>query len=235
VTTPDNDTFSVASLPFKKSLILKVAPILAAVLVRFLYSTNRIVESGTEHFTTLEENSQPFLVAVWHETAFTVLPQFGKNGIHALVSGSFDGEIASRLFKYFGIYTLRGSSSKGGREALAAMVERAPTVRALGITIDGPRGPRRVAKHGISALSQRTQLPVLPIACMPTKSKRLRSWDKMCFPKPFGIYAYNIGEPIAPPESSDRACIANKSIEIQTKLNDLHAQLEAEYDIDAQL
>jgi lysophospholipid acyltransferase (LPLAT)-like uncharacterized protein len=148
---------------------------------------------------------------------------------------SFDGAIAAALLGRFGVETLRGSSSSGGRKALAEMVKRVQTMKALGMTIDGPRGPRRVAKPGMAALSQRAELPILPIASVATKSIRLRSWDRTCLPKPFGTYVYAIGEAIAPAISSDRDCINEKSLEIQARLNELQEQIESEYSIDAQL
>lgn len=226
---------STADLPIKKRLILKVVPILASGLVRALYASNRILETGTEHWEELEEKGQPFLIPIWHETIAMALPRFARGNIHALTSMSFDGAIAAALLGRFGVETLRGSSSSGGRKALAEMVKRVQTMKALGMTIDGPRGPRRVAKPGMAALSQRAELPILPIASVATKSIRLRSWDRTCLPKPFGTYVYAIGEAIAPAISSDRDCINEKSLEIQARLNELQEQIESEYSIDAQL
>ena len=235
VPDPDSTASFVANLPFKKRLLLKTLPIVASGLVRSLYATNRIVETGREHWTELEEKGQPFLFSVWHETVAVTLPRFGLKGVHALTSLSFDGAIAAALIERFGVETLRGSSSRGGRAALAEMVKRAPNIKVIALTIDGPRGPRRVAKPGMAALSQRTGLPILPIAGTATKSIRLRSWDRTCIPKPFGTYVYAIGEAVAPAESSDRDCIDAKSLELQTRLNELQEKIELEYGIDPQL
>lgn len=203
-------------------------------MVRFLYATNRVVETGREHWDALEEEGQSFLLPVWHETAAIVLPHLGKAGLHVLVSKSFDGELGTELIKRFGLEAFRGSSSRGGKEAMTAMVKDAANIKALAMAIDGPRGPRRVAKSGMAVLSQRTGFPLLPVASGATKAWRLGSWDKTNIPKPFGTYVFAIGEAIAPAESADRECIEAKTLEIQTKLNALQEGIEAEHGIDIQ-
>lgn len=232
---PDSIAADMENLPFKKRVVLRVAPAVIASYLRVVRATNRATETGAEHITDLEEQGQSYLMAIWHESVATALPRLGKAKVSALTSKSYDGALAAALIEQFGVRALRGSSSRGGREALAEMVKQADGLLAIGLTIDGPRGPRREAKPGIAALSQHTGIPVIPIASCSTRSFRLRSWDRTCIPLPFGLYVYLIGAPIAPAESSERESVREKSLEIQVALNGMHATLESEYGIDPKL
>ncbi len=227
--------FDTKNLPFKKRLILAIAPIFIAALLRLLFATNRKVYIGIEHWDALLEQKQPFLIPVWHENAPVLLPQFGQNNIHALVSQSYDGEVTTRLLARFGVDTMRGSSSKGGRQALEEMIKKAPHIQALGLAIDGPRGPRRKAKSGIAVISQHTGLPIVPIASISTRSIRVRSWDRMCIPKPFGTCIFAVGKPIAPTSDTGADAVREKTREVELALNTLQEDIEAQYGIDAQL
>ena len=179
------------------------------------------------------EQEEPILVAVWHETAVMLVPKFAAENMHALASRSRDGELGARLLKCFGVDCVRGSSSRGGSEALAEMVKVAPNVRALGITIDGPRGPRRKSKPGIVVLSQRTGYRILPVCACATKAWRANSWDRMCIPMPFGKFIYSIGDPIDPPASDSPEDIQAKILEVEEIMNTMQVSIEEQYDIDA--
>lgn len=219
-------------LKLSQKLILAFAPPILAALIRVLYFFNRESIVGENRLEALMDDDNPKLVAVWHENGLILVPKFASKNIHALASQSRDGELGARLLKYFGVECVRGSSSRGGANAINEMVKIAPNVRALGITIDGPRGPRRKSKPGIVVLALRTGFPILPVAASATKSIRVNSWDRTCIPLPFGRYVYAIGDLIPPPESSDKAAIAAKILEVEKAMNDLQESLETEFGID---
>src|SRR5690606_3081217 len=106
-------------------------------------------------------------------------------GYHTLTSYSYDGELAARAIEPFGIHAVRGSSSRGGREALEQLEAALRIGVTIGITLDGPRGPRRVSKPGVAILSGRTGVPVIPLSLGSPSGWRMRSWDRMLIPKPF--------------------------------------------------
>lgn len=233
MTSTETASFDARKLSFKKRVILFVAPILAGLLVRTLYLLNRKSTQNPDIWNDLLTDGEPFLCGVWHENFVTLLPRFGEDKIDALTSRSFDGELAARLLARFGLGSFRGSSSRGGAEALNAMVKKARNLKVLGLTIDGPRGPRRCAKPGIAILSMRTQLRVVPLAATATRCIRLKSWDRTCIPLPFGRYVYAIGDPIDPlPQGSDRDAVRAKTQEIESALNAMQAAIESEYRID---
>lgn len=168
------------------------------------------------------------IIAIWHEsTAYALYLHSGSN-FHAASSYSFDGELAARLTHQFNVECVRGSTSKGGAEVLRELEKAIKLVGCVGLTMDGPRGPRRHAQPGLAILSARTGVPVVPLAFAISKCWRLRTWDRMAVPKPFARLLYDYAPPIHPAESTARANIEAKRVEIQDSLNRLHASMEAE-------
>jgi len=126
----------------------------------------------------------------------------------------------------FGAETVRGSSSNGGSEALREMEKVLGRVAAIGITLDGPRGPRRVAKPGLAILAARTGTPIIPNAVSITRCWRTRSWDEFMIPKPFARCIYAFGTPIPPPATEHPDDIEITRAKIEHDLNALHAEVE---------
>lgn len=212
----------------KQRLQLAMLPPAIVGLLRAILFTCPRETSGQHHLDdTLAQHGHAIL-AIWHEaTAYALYLHSGSN-FHAASSYSFDGELAARLTHQFNVECVRGSTSKGGTEVLRELEKAIRLVNCVGLTMDGPRGPRRHAQPGLAILSARTGVPVVPLAFAISKSWRLRTWDRMAVPKPFAQLRYAYAEPIAPPENTDRESIDAKRIEIQESLNRLHERLEAE-------
>lgn len=123
------------------------------------------------------------IYCVWHE--YMVLPsiRFGPRNMTVLASEHGDGEIITQLIERFGITVVRGSTSRKAVSALMGML-RAGTMKHLGLTPDGPRGPRRVAQAGAVYLAWKTQLELVPVGVSFAKTWRLKSWDRFALPKP---------------------------------------------------
>ena len=113
-------------------------------------------------------------------------------------------------------------------DALSALVEAANTVPITGFTLDGPRGPRRVAKPGIAILAARTQLPIVPNAFVAERCWRLSSWDRHPIQKPFSRIICAYAPPVPPPPDDSPEAVESTRLEVETRLNGLHESLEAE-------
>ena len=113
-----------------------------------------------------------------------------------MISASRDGELISRVAGFFGYVPIRGSSSRGGKEAAQEMVAALQAGRRCAITPDGPRGPRRELKMGVVQLAKMTGSPVVPFGFAVERGWRLRSWDQFIVPKPFSKAVFVYGEPI---------------------------------------
>ena len=68
-----------------------------------------------------------------------------------------------------------------------------------GFTVDGPRGPARVAQLGAVWLAKTTGNPVLPFHLEASRHWTMKSWDRTQIPKPFATVALAIGEPLDVP------------------------------------
>lgn len=218
-------------VPFtaKQRLLLATAPPLAVGLLRCIGAANRVIERGREHFDAVVRDHGHVLLGFWHEALILAAHHHRGTGHHTLTSYSFDGEMAARLVYWNGMRALRGSSSRGGYKALKDMAKAIQQVECVGLTLDGPRGPRRVAKPGIAVLSGRSGVPVLPFALVATKTWRMRSWDRLMIPKPFGTLVAVYGEPIAPPPSLRSPDVERIRLEIERRVNQLQESIESEF------
>jgi|SRR6266540_7370912 len=157
-------------------------------LVRLLISTLRIHVTDRAGITD-EPPKQPLLCAFWHNRLF-VMPHvferyFSERSGAALTSASKDGEFVAAFLRRFGIRPIRGSSSRRGAAALIEMKRATDEGYLVGITPDGPRGPRYQLNPGVVKLAQMTGGSVLPIHVDYSRFWRLASWDGFMIPKPF--------------------------------------------------
>ncbi|MCL4217465.1 MAG: DUF374 domain-containing protein [Candidatus Hydrogenedentes bacterium] len=175
-------------------------------------------------------SGQCVLLAFWHEVLGVAAFTYRDTGFHTLTSYSFDGELAARIVNHFGLHALRGSSSRGGLRALVELQKAIKHVPAIGLTLDGPKGPPREAKPGVGILAARTKAPIIPVAFAATPCWRMRSWDRLIVPKPFGRIICAYGPPIFPdPDDDSPAAIELLRSQTESTLCTLHEELDREF------
>jgi lysophospholipid acyltransferase (LPLAT)-like uncharacterized protein len=172
-----------------RSLALVLVPFLGSLIIRFLYITNKKKFHAPDTIT-----DEPVIFACWHGELL-MLPYLYKRyrkKPHAkvLISPHFDGELISRTVKYFGLGTLAGSSDKNPARVLIQAIKTIKEGYDIGITPDGPKGPRHEVADGIIVMAQKTKTKIVLLEIKPTKFWQLNSWDKFVIPKPFGILNY---------------------------------------------
>jgi lysophospholipid acyltransferase (LPLAT)-like uncharacterized protein len=150
---------------------------------------------------------QPVAMVLWHNRLFLaaeiVRRYRGGRPAYALVSASQDGAWLTAFFSLAGLRTVRGSSSRLGREAAMALVDTLRAGHDVGITPDGPRGPCYEMKPGAVIVARRTRAPMLLIGGEFESAWRLRSWDGFYIPKPFSRVRMRC-EVIGPDQLTDR-------------------------------
>ncbi len=158
--------------------------------------------AGEEHLDQVVEGSQPVILSLWHNRAFAtsylVYTRLLKQGLDVtlLASQSRDGELATRVWKRWGIHTVRGSATRGGRQALRALHRAITRGGSSPVMIpDGPQGPIYHFKVGVAVLAQTSGAPIIPFGVAAQKFWTLRSWDRMIVPRPFTRVAVAIGAP----------------------------------------
>ena len=165
-------------------------------------------------------------MAFWHSMILMSSFPYRGNGIHVLVSRHGDGELIGRVIQHFGFFLVRGSSSKGGKEALHELVTLIRRNRDVAITPDGPRGPAEEVKPGIAQLARLTGAPVLPAAFSGSRLKILGTWDRFRIPWPFSRIVYVFGDPLYYREGEEFEHFRKR---IETALREVTAQADAYY------
>lgn len=129
--------------------------------------------------------TRPLVLAFWHSCIFPAIYAWRDLQIRVMSSDSFDGEYTGRIIRKFGFVKVRGSSSKGAVRALLGMRREIEQGWTVAFTIDGPRGPRYVAKPGPVVLARATGAPMVAFHIALEKPWVLNTWDKSMIPRPF--------------------------------------------------
>ena len=172
-------------------------------LMSWLGATLKWRTEGFEHFDAIRAAGHQPIMAFWHGRILPATYYFRNRGIIVITSENFDGEWIARIIERFGFGTARGSTSRGGRRALLQLTRDVAAGKPAGFTVDGPRGPARIAQPGAVWLSKATGHPVLPFHLEASRHWTLNSWDRTQIPKPFATVSIVIGEPFYVPADAD--------------------------------
>ena len=190
-------------------------------IIRAIGITLRWQVEGWHHFLGIQANGKPMVFAFWHGRILASTYFWRNRGIVVMTSRSRDGDFIARVIELFGYGTARGSSSRGSHRAMAEMIRYLRRGTDVAFTMDGPRGPRYVAKTGALWLSAKTGNPILPFNITPRAKWVLPSWDHYQIPKPFTRALVSIGEPIYVPRDATEAERDEVQVRIQQSLDDL--------------
>jgi len=166
-------------------------------------------------------------MAFWHGRILPATIYFRRRGIVVITSENFDGEWIAGIIQRFGYGTARGSTSRGGRRALLQLVRDMEAGRPAGFTVDGPRGPARIAQPGAVWLAKATGNPVLPFHLEADRHWTLRSWDRTQIPKPYATAAIAIGEPLTVAVDADEETMERSRRQLEERLGALEARARA--------
>ncbi|MHC4934583.1 MAG: lysophospholipid acyltransferase family protein [Planctomycetota bacterium] len=167
------------------------------------------------------------VLAYWHEHIATVPWLLRRHGIVGLVSRHRDGEMFSRLLDAYGTVTVRGSTTRGGASALRGLLRALAGGNVVGLTPDGPKGPRRRAQSGAVELARRSGAPIVPVVIEFPRAKRLRSWDRTALPRPFSRGSVHFGEPLHLDRGTDTE---DGTARLQERLDALVERAEARFE-----
>jgi len=207
-----------------KRIQARLISILGFRLVQLLGSTLRWKTEGLEHFDAIVAGGRQPVMAFWHGRILPATYYFRRRGIVVITSENFDGEWIAGIIERFGYGTARGSTSRGGRKALLQLVRDLAAGKPAGFTLDGPRGPARVAQSGAVWLSKATGNPVLPFHLEASRSWTLNSWDRTQIPKPFSTVAIAMGEPFQVASDADEGALERARVMLEERLKILEAR-----------
>ena len=182
---------------------------------------------GRAHWEAAEKQGKGFIVTFCHHQIFSAIWFWRKRGLVVLTSQNFDGEYITRIIQRHGYAAARGSSSRGGGRALVEMIRRVRAGRNAAITVDGPRGPRFVAKPGVVLLARASGTAILCFHIAPRRAYVFRkSWDQTQLPYPFSRTAIFFAPPIFVPSDASNTEQDEKHQEVQRALDELRARGE---------
>ena len=169
------------------------------------YLTIRLLGPTIRFAVSWEEGSprslaeRPFVYSFWHNCMIPAMYWCRALEVRVMSSDSFDGEYTGRIMQKFGFVKVRGSSSKGAIRALLAMRRELEQGWTVAFTIDGPKGPRYVAKPGPVVLSRATGAPMVAFHIALDRAWVLNTWDRCLIPKPFGRALMRVSRAITVP------------------------------------
>jgi len=177
--------------------ILRFAGIrIASFLINVLLKTVRIRIENSDVIKKLDDEKKNYVVAFWHGSMIVGWYLHRNRNFASLVSRSKDGDVLTAILEKWKFHVVRGSSSKGGHEALDTMIYLTEENYHLAITPDGPTGPIYKMKPGAVITARRSQIPLLLIGIGMKNKWTLRSWDRFEIPKPFSKVAAVYSDPV---------------------------------------
>jgi len=203
--------------------------------IRLVRATSSWSAAGLERVEPLIASGTPFIFAFWHGrilmTAYAW--PYERARVAMLISQHRDGDLIARTVAPFDVALIRGSSAKPGRRdkgglaALAAMARALAQGSCVGVTPDGPKGPRMRAAAGIAHLARLTGAPVVPFAYSTSFGITLKTWDRLLAPLPFGRIHFVWGAPVTVGRAEKGDRMEEARIRIEDALNAVTAEADA--------
>jgi lysophospholipid acyltransferase (LPLAT)-like uncharacterized protein len=183
-----------------------------------LMRTTSVRTEGEENFRQFWREKRPVVFTLWHGRLLPCTYHHRHQDVVTLVSHHRDGEYITRLVQKWGYTAVRGSSSRGGLDALRELVRHLRAGRSLAITPDGPRGPREKLKPGPLLAAQLTGAPIIPVASGASRASYFGGWDRFLIPHPFARLRIAYGEPVYVPRRADEAELQAVADEVEGRL-----------------
>jgi len=215
---------SVKESPLRRheKFLFKIIPIVGLLLKLLLRSCRVInVKGKKEEKKALLRSKGKAVYVTWHQRIsylFFILAEYGR--ITIMISKSLDGEYTDRLARWNDFRTVRGSSTRGGTEALKEITQKIIEGSSSGMLADGPTGPARVAKMGSVIMARDAGVPIIPILWGADRCWVFSSWDRFMLPKPFARIVLYHGDPIWIPPSANRKELERYRRILEERLNE---------------
>jgi lysophospholipid acyltransferase (LPLAT)-like uncharacterized protein len=199
---------------------------LGSAFIQAIAKTWRIRVVNEAAFLSERAAGRAVVMALWHGEMLPLLYYHRNRQIAVLVSEHGDGEIIARILTSFGFRLVRGSSSRGAARALVAVDRELAAGFDVGITPDGPRGPRHSVAPGALLAAHRAGVRIVPLAASASSFWQLGSWDRFMIPKPFARVTIAYGDPLPVEAPSSRE--AGERVEVlSTAMMVARARLES--------
>jgi lysophospholipid acyltransferase (LPLAT)-like uncharacterized protein len=169
------------------------------------------------------------IAAVFHQRflpALAYVTKFRNFKPIVMISQSSDGELIASLASRLGLVPVRGSSTRGGRDALMAILRALKKNPGVIHIVDGPTGPKGVIKPGLMAMAQVTGAPIFPVIISAEKAWVMKSWDRFLVPKPFSKVTIRWGDPFPVPRGTRPEQLEELRKQVESLMLEAHAEAD---------
>ncbi len=195
---------------------------LAVLYIRVVRATGTWKIEGEAQANEYHESGRPFILAFWHGRLLMMSYAWRhRSQVNMLISSHPDGQMVARTMSRFGVQSIVGSTTRGGWSAMRTMVKTLRSGGIVGITPDGPQGPRMRASNGIITIARMADAPIMPLAFSAARRRVLGTWDQFVLPLPFGRGVFLWGNPIHVPTDADEATMESRRLELENSLIEL--------------
>ena len=186
-------------------LIQTLLSLIGSIYVLTVYKTSKVNLKNRKKIENLLERNESFIYSFWHDQLLMCpLTWQSNSNIKVLISKHRDGDIIAQLISNLGFEAIRGSThktnkikNKGGLLSARKMIKSLKNGISIGISPDGPKGPRHKVSEGILSISRLSKSVILPVGIGFKKKWVLNTWDKFIIPKPFNEITVVWGDPIS--------------------------------------
>jgi hypothetical protein len=229
VAEPDIADAAQPRFTLSQRIQITLASWIVPVLLRLIGATLRETSTYEEGAIQSLEEVYPGIFPFWHRCVLPATWLYRRQHPAVMTSRSLDGEYIARVIRRFGFIPVRGSSSRGGQRALLEMKQQLAQGNAVAFTIDGPRGPRFVAKRGPVLLARMSGAAITAFYVAVENAWVLNSWDRLVIPKPFSRIYVRFARKIWVPTDADDAAMERYHAEMQAALERVTAFAESQF------
>jgi lysophospholipid acyltransferase (LPLAT)-like uncharacterized protein len=206
-------------LPWSRRIQIPIIAALVYSVIRILGPTLRFEVLGWQYAEKVYAAKRQCIWAFWHRVIIPVVWWRRNKGVVVMNTTAFDGQWTRKVIEWMGYGTAQGSSSRGGLRGLAVMARRIAEGKDCAFTIDGPRGPRFIAKPGPVMLARKTGAPVMVFHIGVQRGTTFqKTWDHFLLPHLFTKTIMIFAPPIEVPPNADADLLESKHAEMQSEL-----------------
>ena len=185
----------------KNIFIQNILGLIVAIYILIVKITSSIYFENKSVPNKFWRHNKPFILAFWHSQLLTIPYCWkSKKKLHILASAHSDGRFGSIIGKYFKLNNLP-TSSKNNIFALRSIFNILKMNQYIGITPDGPRGPKEIVSEGIIKIARASKTPIIPCGFWSSRNVQLKSWDNFLVTLPFSKCFFVWHSPIYIPEN----------------------------------
>ena len=203
----------------KKKFVQNILGFFTFLYIRVVNLTSSIQFENESIPKQFWNNDKPFILAFWHSQLMMIgFAWKKKQNVNILASSHSDGRFGAIVGKYFNLNNIQ-TSEKNKSVSLRSIFKLLNDNNYIGITPDGPRGPKEIVSEGIIKIAKSSKVPIIPIGFWSSKNFKLKSWDSFLITLPFSKCSFVWNKPLEIPYNIQENQIQHYQKLLQEKIN----------------